>query len=618
MSRFYTPSSPRRELGRAASAPYLAAAEQLHTARQHEFLSDCTPYGAVGCLALSLNLGEVVDSWEWGAQGGDREARGRLAFDICSAVLGQYKHVLVGLSSAPNRSQWCRVTWLHMVVRPGEEAQNWLVATAQAQAFTVEVQGRAVAVPARPVAARLPPGHVQVVFRGVPFYYARPGFTTAVLGAAAYSLEQGVVVVHERPGIVRGPSGESLEAPSLDVVVAVVRAPEGDPALQLLPAAFCLGQQVVQVEVEGCVEQGLHLSLRTEAPAAAAVGARREGVLTRVFEQHGITSAVLAAAPPLVADIVGLRAQRPGSQVGLGFAPAGDRGPQPRFVRGHPQGPPPPPPPRPAAEFPMPAAEPLLLPPLDEPVFGAAMEYILDCCDGVSEQDAQRVVMAVRQFHPEVYAASAGASGMGGLDPTFRLVLASQATGILGEDMAAMMRPVGGAGGEGHDGEEDEQGEGELGGGDEGSGSGRAVTACLPASVLAVLESDGEEAVGVHAMEDISHRGEALGMSVEGEGEPAVVPTPPITSQPSVARGKGQGKQRQGTQGALPPRPSPYPQRSGRMQGPSEYWIVGSPTSSRQQAGSKSLVQDVASRQHTPKPKAARSPAVMGSGCQRQ
>jgi len=71
----------------------------------------------------------------------------------------------------------------------------------------------------------------------------------------------------------------------------------------------------------------------------------------------------------------------------------------------------------------MPAAEPLPLPPLDEPVFGAAMEYILDCCEGINELDAQRVVMAVRQFNPEVYAASRGASTMAGLGPHFRLVL---------------------------------------------------------------------------------------------------------------------------------------------------------------------------------------------------
>lgn len=610
MSRFPARTSPRCVLGRAASAPFLTAAEQLYSAN-HDYLSDCTPYSAVGCLALSLHLGEVVDGWEWGDQEGDREAQGRLAFDLCAAVLAQYKHVLVGPSSAPHRSQWARVSWLHMVVRPGEEAQNWLVATAQAQALDVEVQGRAVAVPARPVAARLPPGHVQVVFRGVPFYYARSGFTAAVLGAAAYSLEQGVVVVHERAGLVHGPSGENLGAPSLDVVVAVVRAPEGDPALHFLPEAFCLGQQVVHVEVEGCVEQGLHLSLRAEPPTPA-VGAPREGVLARVYAQHGITPAVLAAAPPLLADVVGQRAQRPGSQAGLGFAQAGGRTPQPRFVRAPPPAPPPPPPPRPAAEFPMPAAEPLPLPPLDEPVFGAAMEYILDCCEGINELDAQRVVMAVRQFNPEVYAASRGASTMAGLGPHFRFVLASQAAGILGEEMAAVLRPAGRAEGDGHAEEEEEEQQLDS---EEGPGSGRAVAACLPASVLTVLGSDGEEAVGVDAMEDGGPGAE--GLCVVGDGEPALVPTPPITSQPSTTRRGGKGPPGQGPLGDVPQRHSPYPQRTGRSQGPPRFWEQGTPAP-RQRGSANRVMPVAANHPQNTTAMAARSPADRGSGCQRQ
>lgn len=265
----------------------------------------------------------------------------------------------------------------------------------------------------------------------------------------------------------------------------------------------------------------------------------------------------------------------------------------------------------------MPAAEPLLLPPLDEPVFGAAMEYITDCCDGVSEQDAQRVVMAVRQFHPQLYAASRGTSSMSGLDPTFRFVLASQAEGILGGELAAVLRPAGQAGG--GRGEGEEQREGPLGRADDtrevGLGSGRAVAACLPTSVLTMLGSDGEEAVGEDAMEDGSPRGER--MSTEGDGEPAVVPTPPTSSQPSAARGGGKGKQRQGPQGDLP-RTSPYPQRPGRMQGGNTHWLHGSPAASTQRAGTNPVVQDAAGRQHNPTPKAARSPTDKGSGCQRQ
>ena len=148
-----------------------------------------------------------------------------------------------------------------------------------------------------------------------------------------------------------------------------------------------------------------------------------------------------------------------------------------------------------------------------------------------------------------------------------------------------------------------------------GLGSERAVAACLPASVLTMLGSDGEEAVAVDVMADGSPR--PAERSVVGAGEPAVVPTQPTTSLPSVARDGGKGKQRQGMQGA-PPRSSPYPQRPGRMQGGHAYWMEGSPSTSKQRAGTNSVVQDAAGRQHNPKPKAARSPTDMGSGCQRQ
>jgi hypothetical protein len=129
------------------------------------------------------------------------------------------------------------------------------------------------------------------------------------------------------------------------------------------------------------------------------------------------------------------------------------------------------------------------------------------------------------------------------------------------------------------------------------------------------LGSDGEEAVGVEDMEDGSPRAE--GVSAGGDGEIVVVPTPPTTSLPLAARDRGTGQQRQGTQGALP-RTSPYPQRPGRMQGGHTNWMEGSPVAPRQRAGTNSVVQDAAGRQRNLKPKAARSPPDMGSGCPRQ
>lgn len=603
-----------------SSIPFIHAADQLH-ASQPNYFNDCAPYTAVGCVALSLHLGEVVDGWDWGDQGGGLQDRELLAFDICRTLLHTYGNTLAGPASAPNRTQWGRVAWLDMVVKPGEEAQGWLVATTQAQALEVEVRGAVVAVPARGIAARLPPGHVQVTFRGLPYFYARPGFTAAMLAAAEYSVEQGVVVVHERAGIVLGPTGEGLGAPSLDVVVAVVRTPVGDPTLQHLPGEFRLGRHAeVRVTVEGCVEHGLRLSLRPP-PGQQPAGPRREGTLRRVYAQHGITPEVLAAATPLVADVVGQHAQRPGSQIGLGFVRAEGVVPATRFVREgagtSPALPPPPPPPapRPAAEFPMPTAGPLLAVPLDEPVIGAAVEYVQDCCAEVSQEDAERVVMAVRTFHPDLYQACMQAGRVGDLSHAFRFVLSSQAAGILGVEVAALLQPTP-VDGERGDSEAGEEGDGwggeEMGGSPGALEAGRAAAACLPAGVLASVGSDGEEDVGAGAgstreavVEEDDER-----MSVEG-GEGAFAPPhrPPTTRRaPIPVTPQDRTHHTRGKARAPSPGRNPYPARPGRGIPGAPYWQVQHTSS----------VQVATPTHRTPQLTATQSPPTPGSGRQRQ
>ncbi len=163
--------------------------------------SSCDEYLAEGCLALELDLAEVVDSWS------DQEPgeRGQLAFELCREVIRQHAASIGGLVRGVRRTSWDKVSRVEFAVRAGEAAQHWLVGTAQAQALLVQLRGRSVHIPASVAAARLPPAHAQVEFRGVPFYYSKPGFTEAFLRGAGYSREQGVEVVHERAGIVLGP-----------------------------------------------------------------------------------------------------------------------------------------------------------------------------------------------------------------------------------------------------------------------------------------------------------------------------------------------------------------------------------------------------------------------------
>lgn len=167
-------------------APFVQAADRLFQT-EPSFLAATDDYSAAGCMALQLHVGEVVAGWEWDGVGeGDDADRAALAVDLVRAVIREHQGMIAGLAAHPNRHQWHGVDWLPFVAAGGEDAQLWLAAVFRAQAVVVELRGRQVAVPARPALARLPPGHVQVVFRGVPFYYTRPGFTEAILDAGAW------------------------------------------------------------------------------------------------------------------------------------------------------------------------------------------------------------------------------------------------------------------------------------------------------------------------------------------------------------------------------------------------------------------------------------------------
>lgn len=577
---------------------------------QSPFLSSHDDYQPPGCLLLSVNVGEVVSRWAWGDHGdqseGDDAARGFLACDLLTALISAHRGKIAGLISHPPRNRWHEVGWVQLAVEGDEATQQWLIATITAQALDVVVRGQPVAVPARASLARLPPGHVQVVLRGVPFYYARAGLTDSVLGAVGYTADRGVAVVHERAGVVVGPAGERLEGlPSLDTVVAVVRTPPGDRSLQSLPPAVPCGSWVMHIAVEGSVVPGAGFSFRRPPPPPPP---RREEVLRRVGAAHGLTAAVLAAAPPLLADVVGQRALPSGSHAGLGFGRDGPAALAP------PAGPPPPPPA--GAEFPMPDAGP---PPrilLDEPVFGAALEYAQEWGD-LSHEDAVCLVSAVRECCPTEYHACMNAARVSDLSLGLRFALYCQAASRWGEEAAAALRPEG------------------VGRARE-AGEGRQAGACLPGSVLDAVGSGAGEAVGVgvgpssRAPQGAETQVGGAAASVCAAGvlpttsqpQPAL-PTPPQQGPERSGRGtsgrSGRGASGRSTGTPRHTRVSPAAQRhvlqSGRQsRPPRDYWVVQPSAAANLSlpAGAPAADGD------TPLPGAAQGPQDGGPGRPRQ
>lgn len=408
--------------GGAAASPY---AQALRLVRRDCPLGlEIQPFQPQGCMDLEVELEPALQAL--GADGGGLQQRRAMLSQLLHALHAQHGALLSALATAPAQRDWDRLRALRFTVCQGDIAVAAFVAAVQDQRLTVHVGDADVAVPIRAVAARLPPGSTMVELRGVPDDCARKGLTEAVLRTAGYGPAQGVVVVHERLGMVRGPLGDSLPMGRIDMVVAVVSTPPEDSNLLRLPA---------EVVVEGqrmCIQVSSRLSppaLRlAPAPPASPVGpAQRATVLDRVGAAHGLTSQARQAGPQPVAAAVVQSARLPGDRAGLGFA----RGPHP---------PPPPPPPLPpvprtAVSLPdltMLDAPPPLETPGDEPVFGVALEYLQEAAADLSHEEQQRAVLAMRDHHPNEYQACLGASRVGDLPRALQVVLHCQARALFG------------------------------------------------------------------------------------------------------------------------------------------------------------------------------------------
>ena len=330
---------------------------------------------------------------------------------------------LEGLHATPSRKQWGELRTIQLVPKQSDAALQQLVAVQQAQVLEVALpSGQQVAVPAQAVALHLPADHSEVVITGLLPCYVKPGVTEAFLAAVGYVAgPAGCVVVHERRGIAAGLGGVPLPGGRLDTVVAVVRTPPGDRGLRRLPPR-------VVVEGGGEARVSVSPSIAASPPFTLRAPPSRTQVQRRVAAAHGLTAAVLAAAPPPIAEAAVRAALPPGSRTGLGFgAPLGAAPPPP---------PAPPAPAPPSPELPMPAAEVPEPAPADEPGFGAALQHLGDSTDLGSEAQLA-IVHAVRTHSPQLYAACREASRPSDLTRGFRAALHAQAVALVGEAAAA-------------------------------------------------------------------------------------------------------------------------------------------------------------------------------------
>ncbi|GAB4819613.1 hypothetical protein N2152v2_006659, partial [Parachlorella kessleri] len=323
---------------------------------------------------------------------------------ILVGLAGQHGHLLQGLATPFSQSVWPRVHSLRFALHEGDAAVDACQAAVQAQGLEVQLDGRTITVPVQPVAARVPPGHATLEMRGVPDDCARHGFTAAVLAAAGYGPGSGVRVVHERAGLARGPTGETLPFPRLDMVVATVTVPQADRSLCRLPLAVEVGGAHLTFAVQHWLSPPV-VRLASVPSARESPAPPRAAVLDRVGAAHGLTAQVRATGRAPIAEVAAQRAQPPGSRVGLGF-------PRPASVRA----------PLPPPDAPMTDALPTPPPPtvpLDEPIFGAATSYMQEHSD-LQPEEIERVVLAFKTRHPTQYTASLGASTASSLPQAVR------------------------------------------------------------------------------------------------------------------------------------------------------------------------------------------------------
>lgn len=382
-------------------------------------------FEAHGCMDLELELEPAILGLLNGADVGDQQ-RLALLSELIHALHAQHGCLLAAMATAPARKDWARLNALRFVVHQGDAAEAAFLTAVQDQRLVVQLGNVVVAVPVRPVPARLPPGHVMVEMRNVPDDCARKGLAERVLLAAGYGPQQGVVVVHERLGMARGPVGTTLPFGRMDMVVAVVSAPPEDSALLQLPQEVWIEGQCMHIEVSSRLSPpAVRLTPQPTVPRAPAEP--HAAVLARVGAVHGLTSQAMQAGPQPIADEVVHHARPPGNRQGLGFVRASSQPPPPA--------PPPPPPSRAAPPLPdvvVSDAPPPVQIPLDEPVFGAAVEYLQDEAPDLSLEEQQRSVLAVRDHSRRLYGDCVEASRVGDLPCAFRLALHHQARLLFG------------------------------------------------------------------------------------------------------------------------------------------------------------------------------------------
>jgi hypothetical protein len=511
----------------------------LETLIQHACpLLGADKYCPAGGLALVTHVGDALPVLLGPAAAtADAATRGELMGALLTAVYQQHSDLVAGTASKlpANLSTIQRVPWQ---VLESDGARRAFQELREAQALSVSVLGQEVRVPVSAKLACLPAGHSELLISGLPYGACRQGAAEACLRSAGYTITE-ATVVHERAGLQhRGP------IPCMDRVVAVVRAPQ-DPTLLRLPRVVRWGEATLTLQVSRGVWRPPPAVVQPAAPAPRHPGPPTHAqVLSTVGTRNGVTAAVLATgAPPIAAEAL-QRALPPGCRIGLGYA------------SGHAQaGPPAAAAPRDAAaslpppELRMPDAPPPRALPSDEPLCGAALQFLEDGGD-LSREEMEAVVLAARQSSPALWHSSNAAARPSELSCELRLALWAQACTQVGDARAAAFQPA--------------------------EHCPRTAADCLGAELRGAVQSAGLEEVGNPAM---------LPEGVERAAAPSNRPParlPPAPRGRSQLRSATPRRRRScSAPGAAagPPAPpqvtSPYPQRA--RQPPQTFWKASTP-----------------------------------------
>ena len=552
-----------------AVAPFSEAFTQVRRLQRPRLALE--PFQPDGCLDLEVEVKGPLDALV--GTDGDSAERLQMLQQLLAALQEQHHQLLYAFASSPRRGDWATLRALRFLVHDTAPARQAALAAVQDQRLTVQLGDTVVALPVRPVAGRLPPGHVQVELHHVPEDCARQGVCELVLAAAGYRASQGVTVQHERRGGVRGPTGLPQPLGCADLVVAVVSTPPADPSLCRLPAVLWVDGHEVEIKVLASLSAPPFLLHRP--PQASAQPVQRGPVLDRVGAAHGLTQQVREAGPPPVAAELARRAQLPGCRGGVGFAGGAARDPSPPSTAAS------------AFRVQLPLAD-LHLPdprppdpiPLAEPLFGAAMEYLQEAADGLTQEELQQAVLAVRAANPTLYAANLGASRAGSLPRALTMALHLQARNLFGE-RAGIPAVIA----------------------DAWDQPGEPLVVEARGEAPAAPPSEG----GAAAM---SEGGEGEGGEGEAEAEGAPAQHSAMAQPGSPFRSRPRGREPAAAQGGTPLRPS------SRMHSPPGQWWVAQ----RAQPAPSSLPRTPHTRPGLPRVAAPHPPgmAAGGGGRQRQ